>query len=151
MVAGHQDGDQPLPQRIQRGQWLPGNRRLDGLQHPFARIDLGAIGWLKNQHHIRWHYERLRGMTPGVVHEDDMQVLRVGAGKIIKKLLHHCGIQAWKFHEMTRVGGGFNRAKDPRILKAMLIDADRFAAPCGDALAPDRVEPEAAFISGVQQ
>jgi hypothetical protein len=104
--------NQPLPQCIQRGKRLPGNCRLDRLPDPFARIDLGAIGWLKHEDHIWWQHERLGGMTPGVIHQHDMQMLRVRLRKISEKLLHHRRIQPRKFHEVTGVGGGFYRPKD---------------------------------------
>ena len=77
-----------------------------------------------------------------------MQLIWVDARKIIEKLLHHRGVQPRKFHEMTRTGGGFDRPKDPRIFKAMLMHADRLCPTPGDAPTMDGMEAKPALVAG---
>ena len=84
--------DQPLPQCIQRGKRLPGNRGLDRLPHPFAWINLGAIRRLKDQNDIRGQHERLGGMTARVIHQKYMQMVWVSPRKLVEEPLHHRGI-----------------------------------------------------------
>ena len=132
---------------MSRGIKSMGNRCFERLPHPFARIDLGTVRWLKHQHHIRRDHQRLGPVRAGIIHQNQIQALRVCLGEIIQKALHHRSRERRKLHEVAGTAERFHRSKDPGILELVLVNADWFDPTGGDALAVDGVQAEPTLIT----
>ena len=86
-------------------------------------------------------------MRAGIIHQDQIQTLRVRLGEIVQKALDHRGRERRKLHEVAGTAERFHRPKDPGILELVLVNADRFDPTCGDALAVDGVQAEPTLIT----
>lgn len=104
--------------------------------------------WLKHQAHICRDLDAPRGVTGGIINENEIQACRIVLTKIVEKALHHRRIERRKFHTMVRSGERLDRAEAPCVLEVVLVAAHRLHPTGGQTTAPNGVESKAALVTG---
>ena len=115
-----------------------------------GRIDLRTIGWLEDQHDVDWKPERLCAMTPTIVHEHQVQRVRVRGRQFVHECLHVRGIHPRYAKKEAIPIRRCHRAIQPEVVEAVLESPDGFRATQREAPPTDRMQSKPTLIEDPQ-